>query len=236
MPLLALDTATSAISVAVTDGQEVLARRVTLDERAHGELLAPSVRDAMAEAGVRHTDLTAIVVGVGPGPFTGLRVGIVSGLVLASVAGVPVYGMCSLDAVAHEAWLQQTSPACDLVVATDARRKEVYAARYAPGPEGPERLGAPIVARPAELPEELAGLPTAGRGPVLYPDAFPRVLDVRDVDAAVMGRRAALALSRGEGERELVPLDPTGWLTYPEPWYLRRPDAQVAAPWKSVLT
>jgi tRNA threonylcarbamoyl adenosine modification protein YeaZ len=136
-----IDTSSAAVTAGVArvtaDGVQVLAERVTVDARAHGELLAPSVRDCLAEAGVSMNDIGAVVAGVGPGPFTGLRVGLVTAGILADVLGCPAYGVCSLDAIAAA---HPGEPA--LLVAADARRREVYWASYRDG----VRVGEPSVA------------------------------------------------------------------------------------------
>ena len=98
---LALDTSTVVEAALVHDGRVAAAGSVD-DARAHAEQLAPLVQRLLAEAGIAPGDLTSIVVGVGPGPFTGLRVGVATGMTLAEVLGVPVTGVCSLDAVAAQ--------------------------------------------------------------------------------------------------------------------------------------
>ena len=100
MLLLALDTSTSAITVALHDGARVRAEATTLDARAHGERLAPGIREVLEAAGATPGELTHVVCGLGPGPFTGLRVGIVTARVLALVTGAALHGVCSLDALA----------------------------------------------------------------------------------------------------------------------------------------
>src|SRR6478609_3956664 len=113
----------------------------------HAEQLAPLIERALAEAGIVRQDLTAIAVGVGPGPFTGLRVGLVTARTLGFVLDIPVYGVCSLDALAIEA-VETGAVDGDFAVATDARCKEVYFARYdAAG----ARLDGPLVDKPAAL-------------------------------------------------------------------------------------
>ena len=125
MLVLGFDTATPAVSVALHDGERVIAAASALDARRHSELLTPMIAKIMADAGASRADLTAIAVGVGPGPYTGLRVGVVTARVLGSVLRLPVSGVCSLDVIAASA-----APAGPFLVATDARRKEVYWARY----------------------------------------------------------------------------------------------------------
>ncbi|GAA4548101.1 tRNA (adenosine(37)-N6)-threonylcarbamoyltransferase complex dimerization subunit type 1 TsaB [Pseudonocardia xishanensis] len=132
---MALDTSTPAVTAGVVRDGVLLAERVTQDGRKHGELLMPGVQAACAEAGVRLPELDAIVVGAGPGPFTGLRVGMVTAAALGDALGVPVHGVCSLDAIAAV-----TPCEGNLLVATDARRREVYWAAY-DGPEAHDGAG-----------------------------------------------------------------------------------------------
>lgn len=214
--LLALDTATSAITVAVHDGARVLAARSTIDARAHGELLAPSIEAVLSDAGVSMAELTEIVVGTGPGPFTGLRVGVVTARVIAFARGLPAHGLCSLDALAHAGAAELG--VSELVVATDARRKEVYWARYVVDPATGlvERQGEPQVAKAAEIADQVQGLPVVGRGPLLYP-VLGESTGLLDVDA---GALAELAVRRAAAGIE--PEDT-------EPRYLRRPDALTLA-------
>lgn len=221
--LLAIDTSTTAIGAALHDGQQVRASVVHLDPRRHGELLAPSVVQALDEAGLERTALTRVVCGVGPGPFTGLRVGVVTALVLARSLDLPApAGICSLDALAHACVGRHHGP---LLVATDARRKEIYWATYEVGEEGATRTGGPEVARAQDLPEELRLLPTVGRGHLLYPDALPRPLPEAplDVDPGVL---ASLAVALTEGSHP----DSDRALLDPDPLYLRRPDAVASVP------
>lgn len=217
MLLLALDTSTSAITVALHDGARVRAEATTLDARAHGERLAPGIREVLEAAGATPGDLTHVVCGLGPGPFTGLRVGIVTARVLALVTGAALHGVCSLDALAA------AGPEGEVLVATDARRKEVYWARYAVSPGSVRALSAPAVTKPAELAPQVRALPTVGRGPVLYPGLFPAPVDVLDVSAAALADLAVARLTAGEA------------LADREPLYLRRPDAAPNVVAKSAL-
>ncbi|HKS52204.1 MAG TPA: tRNA (adenosine(37)-N6)-threonylcarbamoyltransferase complex dimerization subunit type 1 TsaB, partial [Pseudonocardiaceae bacterium] len=149
MLVLAVDTATSAViaglaQLSVAGEPDLLAERVTVTARAHGELLMPSVGEVMASAGVGMRDLDAVVCGAGPGPFTGLRIGMVTAAALGDGLGVPVYPVCSLDAIAY-----RTGAGSPLLVITDARRREVYWARYdATG----LRVDGPHVDRPEDVP------------------------------------------------------------------------------------
>jgi tRNA threonylcarbamoyl adenosine modification protein YeaZ len=214
--LLGLDTATPAVTVALHDGGQPLAQLVTVDAHRHAELLAPAIAKVVADAGVTPADLTGIVAGVGPGPYTGLRVGLVTARVLGAALGIPVYGLCSLDAIAADVAAsadgEYTGPGGDFLVATDARRRELYWARY--NITG-RRTAGPEVSRPAEIP--VSGLPAAGEGPMLYPEVLPDGLGPAFPAAATLCRIAVAALAAGDPWQLLLP---------PEPLYLRRPDVR----------
>jgi tRNA threonylcarbamoyladenosine biosynthesis protein TsaB len=208
---LAIDTSTSAIGVAVLRPGSDPVVGVEVDARAHTERLAPLVRDTVAASGARPSDLTDIAVGTGPGPFTGLRVGLVTALTMGHALGIPVHGVCSLDALAEQGFAEHDD-LDEVLVATDARRKEVYWARYARSAEGAVARTDPAVDRPAELPDAVRVLPTVGRGPVLYPDLFPNGLALLDVHPWWLGQVALRRIAAGAP----MPV---------EPLYLRRPDA-----------
>jgi tRNA threonylcarbamoyladenosine biosynthesis protein TsaB len=213
--MLALDTATTAMTVALHDGSRVLADRVTVSSRGHGELLASMIEQVLAAAGAARGDLQAVAVGTGPGPYTGLRAGLVTARVLASALAVPAVGVCTLDVIARAAAVAAAGR--EFVVAADARRKEVYWARYTPAGE---RVGEPGVALPAALAVQIAAAigpscPVAGQGPELYPELAGHPIPPPYPDAGQLAELALLRLARG------VPAGP------PEPLYLRRPDARV---------
>jgi tRNA threonylcarbamoyl adenosine modification protein YeaZ len=197
--LLAFDTATPHVTVALHDGSRVVASYESEESMRHGEMLAPGIERVLEDAGVKAADLHEIAVGVGPGPFTGLRVGLVTARTLAFSLDIPVHGVCSLDvlaAAAVDAGLE------DFVVATDARRKEVYLASYSRG----RRVSGPEVVKPGDA----TGLPTVGRGARLYPHTFPDARDPEHPSAAVL----CDVVRRERFE-----------LLSPTPLYLRRPDA-----------
>ncbi|MGY2704614.1 tRNA (adenosine(37)-N6)-threonylcarbamoyltransferase complex dimerization subunit type 1 TsaB [Nocardioides sp. HB32] len=202
--LLAFDTATPLVTVALHDGEDVVLELTAERPMKHAEQLAPLIERALTEAGLVRQDLTAIAVGVGPGPFTGLRVGLVTARTLAFALEIPVYGVCSLDVLAVEA--AAAGMPGEFVVATDARRKEVYLASY---DEQGARLDGPVVGRPADLATDA---PVVGLGGDLYPEAFPHRAGPAAPSAGWLAR--AVAEERAE-------------LLDPEPLYLRRPDVET---------
>jgi tRNA threonylcarbamoyl adenosine modification protein YeaZ len=205
--LLAFDTATPVVTVALHDGLRVVASQTAKGARRHGEQLTALIASVLADGGAARTDLEAIAVGTGPGPYTGLRAGLVTARVLASALEIPAQGVCTLDVMARAAL--PTAAGREFVVAADARRKEVYWARY--GPLG-QRLSEPAVSLPAEIAEPG---PVAGEGPVLYPELAARAIPPRYPEAGLL---AEIAAERLAGAARLEPA---------EPLYLRRPDARV---------
>ena len=208
MLVLGIDTSTPAVSVALVDTDVgLLGERVVVDDRRHGEVLAVGIHGVLTAAGRVARQLDAVVVGLGPGPFTGLRVGIVTAASFGDALGIEVHGSCSLDGLAQ--------PGQPTLAVTDARRREVYWAAY---DETGARVAGPHVDAPAVARAAATGRSVVGAGAHLY--AFDGVLDVpRWPSVAALIARTSLTAAPGP----LVPL------------YLRRPDAQeppgpVAAP------
>jgi tRNA threonylcarbamoyl adenosine modification protein YeaZ len=207
--LLALDTATPAVTVALHDGVSVVAE---IDVA-----LAPAIAELLRRTGRAATDLTDITVGVGPGPFTGLRVGIATAVVMASALRIPVHGVCSLDAIA---W--RTAFGGPFLVATDARRREVYWAGYS----APDlRVSGPAVDRPSDVAARAAGLPVVGPGADLVQSASgqPAAGTAAPLSAGALAELAVRRMIHG------------GELLEPRPLYLRRPDAKPPGDRKRVL-
>jgi tRNA threonylcarbamoyladenosine biosynthesis protein TsaB len=201
--LLAFDTATPHVTVALHDGERVVATYSSDESMRHGEMLAPGIATVLEHAGATSRDVTAIAVGVGPGPFTGLRVGLVTARTMAHALEIPVYGVCSLDILAAEAF---DAGHDDFLIATDARRKEVYLASYA----SRQRMSGPEVVKPADVATDRLVI---GRGALLYPEAFPNSAGPEHPDAEVLCD--VVVRERFE-------------LLDPDPLYLRRPDAVAA--------
>jgi len=199
--VLAIDTATPAVTAGIVADGDLLAERVSIDARAHAERITPNVLAALADAGRAMSDLDAVVVGCGPGPFTGLRVGMATAAAYGHALGIPVYGVCSLDAIGG-----QTTG--DTLVVTDARRREIYWARYRDG----VRIDGPAVSAPADVDpgdaESVAGSPDHA---ALFglPCIEPRYPTATGLVAAV-----------SDWSRQPAPLVPL---------YLRRPDAKTIA-------
>lgn len=219
MIVLGIDTASPAVSVAAVEllrgddgptwGRSASWRVVGGQ---HAELLATGIATVLREIVAQPADVGAVAVGLGPGPFTGLRIGVMTAAAYADARGIPAYGVCSLDAVTD--WDAPEEPR---LVVTDARRKEVYWAEYAA--DG-ERVAGPSVLTPAGLQKALVETGWTGRivgagaqkyafegaGEPLYPDAEQVVL---------LAASRALA---GAPSEALTPL------------YLRRPDATEPTP------
>lgn len=188
---LAIDTSTSRTSVAIIDQGACLWQGYRDGATSHGSALPALVLEALEIA----PRIEQVVVGMGPGPFTGLRIGIAFARTFALARLIPVVGICSLDAIAT-----QVRENDDFVVATDARRKEVYWAKYHAG----VRIKGPYV----DLPSVVAslGLPVFGEGAVKYSIAQTDEGQFPDMEA-------------------LVGLSENADLHVGEPLYIRHPDA-----------
>jgi tRNA threonylcarbamoyl adenosine modification protein YeaZ len=196
--------------------RQVVASSV-VDARRHGEVLAPSMRSLLDQAGLTPGGLSAVVAGVGPGPYTSLRVGVVTAVALAQALGVPAHGVCSLDGVppplaqAPTTWAPTTWAAV-----TDARRREVFWALY----DGSRRTSGPFVGVPARVGDELRARSVTwavGPGVVAYPSAFEGLAvpgaPPAYPDPALLVERVLPELVGNLPASPLVPI------------YLRRPDA-----------
>ncbi|MGK9146234.1 tRNA (adenosine(37)-N6)-threonylcarbamoyltransferase complex dimerization subunit type 1 TsaB [Plantibacter flavus] len=206
--LLAIDTSAGSSVAVVTTSGEVLAERSSDDSMRHAEVVGSLIVGCLDDAGVTVGELTGIVAGMGPGPFTGLRIGIAAARAFAIGAGLPVHAVVSHDAIALDAYdTGAVAPDATLLVVTDARRRERYWTSY-DGLDAaglPSRSGGPALSKPDDLPEH---------GGVR--------LDATVVPGGALGRIAALLLA-SDGE-----------FAGSEPLYLRSPDVTLSAGAKRV--
>lgn len=222
MLLLAIDTSANASAALLCSRGtviEVLGSFTSERGNDHSEVLAQAIESLLADASGQRPE--AIAVGVGPGPFTGLRVGLATARTLGFAWDVPVHGVVSLDAIALEA--AADNPETDFVVAIDARRKELYWARYSSS-------GLLIDGPHVSVAEELPSLPVYGAGAGLYAERLVAsgatvVAEFADAHpgAVALGTRALRALASVEA------------LEGTEPLYLRESDAKVPAVMKGKL-
>ena len=232
MLALGIDTSTPQVSVALGswsargesgpgDGTEprLLSRHDQLARNAHGEVLAPALARVLEDAGRSRGDIDVIGVGLGPGPFTGLRVGIVTAAALGDALAVPVYGRCSLDTIAEE----NVGAEEPFLVATDARRHQVYWAAYtATG----SRSDGPDISPPEALAERFRGRVERVIGPAAAAVAAFGGVEVAGVDRWPSATRMA-----ADAIRRAWNAEPQSVL---EPMYLRSPDARPPGPPKKV--
>lgn len=230
MLILALDTSTSQVSVAIGDAGAVVGSVQLVGGRRHAEQLAPAIEYLRGECGVDFDHLAAIAVGIGPGLFTGLRVGVTTAKVMAQALRIPVVGVPSLDLVAFPL---RHSPRT-IVTVLDARRHEVFAARYRTVPGGVQRVSDYAVHAPAELVADLIadvadfphGVLLAGDGVTRFAREFAAIehAEVAGPEFAAPNVAALVTLATARAERE--EFEPPADL---RPMYLRQSDAEIMA-------
>jgi tRNA threonylcarbamoyl adenosine modification protein YeaZ len=222
MLALAIDTATTSLSAALVTESQVLASISESADRSHAERLPVLVNELLTKAGVARSEINLVSVGVGPGAYTGLRVGLMFGIAFAKALNVDVVGICTHDAIAPAGFTG--------VVATDARRKEIYVSQYQSG----SRIAGPIVVKPAEF--DFANQVVIGDGVGAHPTIIQSGKNVA-VDAGALGQKAITAFLSGERPAQIepqlghansdgagaIPIG-LGLLLPPLPLYLRRPD------------
>ena len=221
---IALDTQAATV-VAIIDEGRVVGRARNDSGRRHAESITPLVREALQAAGLpaqlADAGIDRVLVGTGPAPFTGLRAGLVSARVLARVAGVPAYGVCSLDVIARQG-LDVLAPETRVYAIADARRRELYWGSYvAAGPDDVTLEGRLEVGAVSSLLSSMRGapglvvagapIPVHSSSALARADLGPQV----ELDPAVMSRLVATRLAHGQGDRLRT-----------DPLYLRRPDIQ----------
>lgn len=224
MLTLALDTATARVGVAVGRDGRVLAELTVDGARRHAEELAPAITEVLREARIDLDRIRFVSVGLGPGLFTGLRVGVTTARTLGQVLGVPVVGVPSLDLVAYP-WRHTDRR---IVALVDARRREVFAARWTVVGDSLERHGDYTVEPPEQIAAELAEsrLPVrlVGDGALAYEAVFAALPEVQRLGSEAaypdVGALVEIATARYErGEH-----DPPERV---QPLYLRRSDAEI---------
>lgn len=226
MIILSIDTSQAAsVALVDTDSGTVLAAEQADDQRRHVEFIGTALARVLKNSA--QPDL--VVTGIGPGPFTGLRVGIAAGIAVGQARGIPVKGLLSQAALAEELRRTNAQTSGSILIAADARRKEVYFSVY--GSSNASLRAGPFVAKPAEVDEVLAAADETGiggrvgRGFLLYPEvlgesSLPEIVDPR---AEYLAFAAAREIAAG---RELAE---------PVPEYLREPDAKATPVRQSTL-
>jgi tRNA threonylcarbamoyladenosine biosynthesis protein TsaB len=226
MRILGLESATAQVGAAIGGPEGVIASFHSTRERRHAETLAPAIEFLCQQAGVGLDEITAVAVDVGPGLFTGLRVGLATAKAIAFARSIPMVGVSSLDLLAFPARVTDRV----IVSMIDARRGEVYYAKYRGVDGGIERITEPLAASPDKVAEELRASGedylAVGGGARRYADVFAGVSRVEVAgegfafpDAASLVEMATVQARRGEltAESEI------------EPFYLRAPDAHLSS-------
>lgn len=228
MLILGIESATTRVGCALGGHEGVIASACSARPRRHAESLAPQIRFVTDSAGVSVRDVSAVAVDVGPGLYTGLRVGIATALAIAHTLRVPVVPIRSLDLVAF------SMAHCDrtIVAVLDARRGEVFHATYRPVPGGVQLIAGPGVCAPESLRADLIADPgpvvLVGDGATVYSSSFAGVsgVEIADEGKAHPSPESLVLLAHAQALREeFVPADRV------RPVYLRKPDAE--ARWES---
>jgi len=220
---LAIDTATRTLSVALVEDQNVLTEISEVAAQAHAERLPLLLDQLLKQNGKQRTDIELVAVGVGPGAYTGLRVGLMFATAFARALKIQLAGICSHDVIAPSNYTG--------LVVTDARRKEVYLSHYETG----NRLSSPIVIKPDQIVQ--GDLAIIGDGVEVFGDIFTTGKLVQ-ISAGRLGLLVNAAIAAGVQVAQIVPnVSPAAGdganalpvgaslLLSPLPLYLRRPDA-----------
>ena len=224
MLILGIDTATPQVSVAVGGHEGVLASTQSSRSRQHAEILAPSVQFTCRLARVELSEIGVVAVDLGPGLFTGLRVGVATAKAMAHALRVPMIGVTSLDLVAFPVRFSSRL----IAVAIDARRSELFFAFYRQVPGGMQRISEHQVGSPDDLASEILARGEdcllVGDGAVRYRDVFEGLAKVEIGDEGIAYPSAAslVQLAHAKALRE----------QFVKPWelsplYLRKPDAEA---------
>ena len=227
MTLLAIDTSTRSCSVGLLENDRLLAESSRDDGQTHSRHLMSMIDAVLRRCGIGVTGLSAVAVTVGPGSFTGLRIGLATAKGIAAAADLPLVGVMTLEALARQgsASASDAGPICPLI---DARKGEVYGGIFRAGPDGFHRLdGSPFVCRPERVAAQIdASFLLIGDGALLYRDRLSAALggsvrlapdDLHRIRAATVGRIARGSLNSGRTE------DAAGEM----PIYIRKSDAEL---------
>lgn len=225
MIILGIESATGQVGCAVGGHEGVLASAHSSRGRRHAESLTPSIEFVCRQARIELTEVGAVAVDVGPGLFTGLRVGVATAKAVAQALRVPVIPISSLDLLAFPARFTDRL----IAAVIDARRGELFSALYRPVPGGVQRITEPRVSTPedlrAELQAQTGDLLVVGDGAVRYMDDFKRLVRAEVVThgLAAPSARDLVLLAHHLALRE-------EWV---QPWevtptYLRKPDAEIS--------
>ena len=224
MLILGIESAGAQVGCAVGGHEGVLASAHAGRGRRHAEALAPQIDFVRRQAGIELSEVGAVAVDVGPGLFTGLRVGIATAVSLAQALGVPMIPVPSLDLMAFPArWTPKV-----IVPALDARRGELFTALFRKVPGGVQRVRDANVCTPEELSAELEALDEPalllGDGALRHAEAFAglRGIEMAEQGLANPSARALVQLAHARAMRE----------EFVQPWelepiYLRQPDAEI---------
>ena len=224
MLVLGISTATAQVGCAVGGHEGILASFQSARARRHAETLAPAIQFTLQHAGVGLREISAVAVDVGPGLFTGLRVGVSTAKALASTLRVPMVGVTSLDLLAFPArWSDRR-----IVSVVDARRGEVFFGFYRQVPGGVQRLSSHRVGSPDELCSEIQAVGgevlAVGDGAIRYRDELANLtrVEVGDGSLAFPSPGSLVELAHATALRE----------EFVQPWelepvYLRKADAEI---------
>ena len=222
MLILGIESATSRVGCAIGGHEGTIASAHSSRGRRHAESLAPQIAFVAEQAGVQLADIGAIAIDIGPGLFTGLRVGVTTALALATTLRIPMIGVTSLDLLAFPVGHTHRM----ITAAVDARRGEVFHATYRPVPGGVQRITEPAVGEPEDLRSaivaEAADVLIVGDGALAHRHLFEDVsgVEIADEVLAFPSASALVSLAHARAMREeFVRPDEI------EPLYLRRPDA-----------
>lgn len=224
MLILGIESATQQVGVAIGGHEGVLAAAHTSRGRRHAELLTPTIDFVRRSARVEFDEISCIAVDLGPGLFTGLRVGIAAAKALAQARRIPMIGVSSLDLLAFP--VRHTSRL--IVAAIDAKRGEVFYAMYRQVPGGVQRVSEHTIGSPDDLASELLAardeILLVGDGAIRYHEAFDGLKRVELVDQGLAHPSATslvqLAHAKALREQFVAPWELT-------PLYLRKPDAEI---------